>query len=147
MTADSREQIRIGRLLLAALVVGLILNIGEGALHGAILAAATEAAYAVLNRSVAADPMNLLALVALTFAQGALMAWLYAALRPRLGSRWKAAAFVGLAGWLLCSVYAAVYLSSGFPGIFPWDLVWTPVAWQLFEYPLATLAGAAAYGE
>jgi hypothetical protein len=52
----------------------------------------------------------------------------------------------GLVVWFSSSVYAAAYLRSGFPEILPHNLVWVPVAWQLFEYPLAALAGAATSG-
>lgn len=147
MTIDSTEHVRIGRMLAAGLVVGLIMNVGEAALHGGILGEATEAAYAALNRTASADPVNLVSLILLTFSQGLLMAWLYTVVRPRFGARFKAAVCAGLIVWFLSSVYAAVYLHSGFSGILPRDLIWAPVAWQLFEYPLATLAGAATYGK
>ena len=140
-------EIRIGRLLMAGLVAGLIMNIGEAALHAGVLAEATTAAYAALNRTVVPDAMNLVLLIVLTFGQGVLMAWLYAAIRVRFGSRFTAAACVGLAAWFLSSVYSAVYLHAGLPGLFPHNIVWVPVAWQLLEYPLATLAAAAIYRE
>ena len=147
MTINGAKQVRIGRLLIAGLVVGLAMNIGEAVLHGRILAEATRAAYAALKLTAAEDPMNLVWLIALTFVQGMLMAWLYSVTRARFGSRFQTAACVGLVTWVLSSAYAAVYLHSGFPGILPRNLVWLPVAWQLFEYPLATLAGAATYGQ
>ena len=140
-------EIRRGRLLIAGLVAGLIMNIGEAALHAGILGEATTAAYAVLNRTVVPDAKNLVLLIVLTFGQGVLMAWLYAVIRVRFGSRFTAAACVGLVAWFLSSVYAAVYLHAGLPGIFPHNIVWLPVAWQMLEYPLATLAAAATYGE
>ena len=147
MITDSAPPIRIGRLSIAGLVAGLILNIGEAALHAGILGNATTAAYAALNRTVVADPTNLVSLVVMTFAQGILLICLYTVIRPRAGSRFTTAAYVGLAAWFLSSVYSAVYLHAGFPGLFPNNLVWVPVAWQLLEYPLATLAGAATYGK
>jgi len=49
--------------------------------------------------------------------------------------------------WFFSAVYAALYLHSGFAGIFPPGVVWTPVAWELVEFPLAALAGAAVYEE
>ena len=147
MNPHRTQPIRTGRLLLAGLVTGLIINIGEAALHAGILADATTAAYAALNRTIVPDPVNLASLIAVTFAQGVLMAWLYGFIRPRFAGRSSTAVFVGLAAWLLSSVYSAVYLHSGLPGIFPPHLVWIPVAWELAEYPLAILAGAAMYGE
>jgi len=143
MTAE----IRIRRLLIVGLVAGLIMNLGEAALHAGVLGEATTAAYAALNRTVEPDAMNLVLLIALTFAQGVLMAWLYAVIRPGFRSRFTTAMCVGLAAWFLSSVYAAVYLHAGLPGIFPHNIVWMPVAWQLLEYPLATVAAAATYRE
>ena len=147
MTATANQPVRTSRLLLSALVVGLILNMGEAALHGGVLAAATEAAYRALGRAAPVDPLNLVSLVVLTFVQGGVMAWLYVTVRPRFGARFKTAACVGLLGWLLSSVYSAVYLNSGFPGVLPANLIWTPVAWQLIEYPLAMIVGAALHRE
>lgn len=136
-----------GRGLIAGLVAGLIMNVGEAALHAGVLGAPTTAAYTALNRTVLPDAMNLVMLIVLTFAQGILMAWLYAIIRPRFGSRSTAAACVGLSAWFFSSVYAAVYLHAGLPGIFPSNIVWVPVVWQLVEYPVAILAGTATYRE
>jgi len=129
--------------LIAGLVAGLILNIGEAALHAGILGDATTAAYTALNRTIVPNPINLGSLVVVTFLQGIVIAWLYAMIRPRLGSRFMAAACVGLAAWLFSSMYSAVYLHAGLSGLFPADIVWVPVAWELIEYPLALLAAAA----
>jgi hypothetical protein len=147
MTAAQTGPARLGRILLAGLAAGLIMNVGEAVLHGSILAGATQAAYAALNRSDPGNPMNLVSLIALTFAQAGVMVWLYTVIRPRMGSRIRASLWVGLAAWLLSSVYAAVYLNSGLPGILPAQLVWVPVAWQLVEYPLAVLVGASVSGK
>ena len=141
------NQIRIGRLLIAGLVAGLILNVGEAALHAGILGDATTAAYTALNRTIVPNPLNLASLIGVTFVQGIVMTWLYAMIRPRLGSRFAAAACAGLAAWLFSSLYSAVYLHSGLSGLFPLDIVWVPVAWELIEYPLAALAAAAIYGD
>ncbi len=138
---------KTGRLVFAGLVAGVVMNIGEAVLHGGMLADAARTAYAALHLTAPDDPVNLVLLLAVTFAQGMLMAWLYAVVRPRFGARFTAAVCAGLVVWFLSSVYAAVYMHSGLPGILPHNLVWTPVAWQLIEYPLAMLAGAAVYGQ
>jgi len=43
--------------------------------------------------------------------------------------------------WALSAVYSAVYLGSGFAGLFPPGLVWGPVAYELVLYPVAMMAG------
>ena len=137
MTVTNALQIAVGKVCLAGTVAGIVLNIGEAALHGGVLQKSAQAAYAVLNVHPPTDPLQLVSLVLMTFAQGMVMAWLYAVLRARLTSRVKTAACAGLICWLLSCMYAAVYISAGFPGILPHSLVWIPVAWQLIEYLLA----------
>jgi hypothetical protein len=135
------------RVIVGGLVTGLLLNMGEAALHAGVLSSASRAMYAALGRTEPADPMYLVWLVALTFAQGIAALWLYAAIRPRFGPGPKTALCAGLAVWFFSAVYAAVYIYAGFPGLVPGTLVWTPVVWGLVQFPLATLAGAALYRE
>ena len=68
------QPIRTARLLLAGLVTGLVMNIGEATLHAGILGDATTAAYNALNRTIVPDPLNLVSLIGVTFAQGILLA-------------------------------------------------------------------------
>ena len=135
------------RVVLGGLVAGLIMNAGEAALHGGLLADAGRAMYQELGRPLPADPMYLVSLILLTFAQGIVAVGLYAGLRPRGGPGPKTALCAGLSRWFLSAVYAAVYLHAGFPTLVPAAVVWTPVLWALVEFPLATLAGAALYRE
>jgi len=139
--------IRWGRVVAGGLLAGLITNVGEAVLRGALLARAGTEAYLALGRTVTADPVYLASLIALTFAQGVAAVWLYAAIRPRYGPGPGTALRAGLAVWFFSAVYAALYLHSGFPRIFPGNVVWPPVAWELLEFPLAALAGAAVYQE
>jgi hypothetical protein len=82
--------------------------------------------------------LGLTMLVLVTFAQGVTGIWLHAATRIP-------AAILGLALWFLSAAYSATYFYAGFPGVLPDDVVWWPVAWEIVEYPLAMVAGAAVY--
>lgn len=128
--------------VLAGLLAGLVLNVGEGLLHGVVLADQSAAAMTALGKDVAARPSGMILLVAVTFAQGLAGMWLYASMAER--SRAKAVA-VGLTLWLLSGVYSAIYFYAGYPYLLPDDVVWWPVAWELVQYPLAMIAGAAVY--
>ena len=139
--------IKWGRVVAGGLLAGLIMNVGEAILHGALLARAGTEAYLALGRTVPADPANLASLIVLTFVQGIAAVWLYAAIRPRYGPGPGTAIRAGLTVWFFSAVYAGVYLHAGFAGIFPSNVVWPPVGWELVEFPLATLAGAAIYKE
>lgn len=125
-----------GRVIAGGLLAGLVLNIGEAMLHGFVLADQTAAAMTALAKDVTGTPLGLGLLVAVTFAQGLAGMWLYAATR-------RSPVLIGLALWLLSGVYSATYFFAGFPGLIPDGLLWWPVAWEVIQYPLAMLAGAA----
>src|SRR5258708_35656297 len=112
-------RINLGRLIAAGLLAGLILNIGEAGLHAGVLGQAGVDAYKALGREAPHGASFLVMLLAMTFVQGILAMWLYAAIRPRLGPGPKTAVCAGLAGVFFCSGYAAVYLHAVLPGLLP----------------------------
>jgi hypothetical protein len=126
------------RIVLGGLMAGLVLNIGEALLHGTLLSDRTAAAMTTLGRDSVGTPLGLTLLVAATFAQGLVGMWLHAVTR-------EPAILIGLALWFLSALYSATYFYAGFPGLIPDDVVWWPVAWEIVQYPLAMLAGAAVY--
>jgi hypothetical protein len=133
---------RLQRVLLAGLLAGLVLNIGEAVLHGVVLAPATADAMTALGRDGTSSATGLAMLIGITFLQGIIGLWLLALLTARGVTRGRAAVVAGLALWVLSAVYSAIYLSAGFPNVMPDEVVWWPVAWQLVEYPLAIFVGA-----
>jgi hypothetical protein len=130
------------RVVLAGLLAGLVLNIGEAVLHGVVLAPATAEAMAALGRSGASSPLGLSLLIGITFVQGLVGVWLYALLSSRGVTRGRAAIVAGLTLWILSAVYAAIYFSAGFPDVMPAGVIWWPVVWELVEFPLAVFIGA-----
>lgn len=138
---------KIGRLLGAGLLAGLVLNIGEAVLHGVLYADATAAAMRSLGHEISGAGADTAKLVGITFVQGVLGMLIYAGVAPRWGAGPATAVRVGLVLWVLSGVYSAVYLTSGFAGLLPPSLLWQPVAWELVLYPLALIAGAALYRE
>jgi hypothetical protein len=125
-----------GRLIAGGLVAGVVLNIGEAVLHGVLVADQAAAAMTALGKDVTVTHLSLGSLVAATFVQGIVGIWLYSITR-------QSAIVIGLVVWFLSAVYSATYLWAGFPGLLPEGLVWWPVAWELVQYPVAMLAGAA----
>jgi hypothetical protein len=135
------------RWILAGLLAGLVLNVGEAVLHGVVLADATVQAMAALGRGEQSSAAGLAMLIGITFVQGVIGIWLYGLLRAKGRARGAAAIVAGLALWLLSAVYAAIYLGSGLPNLMPAAVVWWPVVWGAVEYPLAIFVGALAYRE
>jgi len=140
-------QINWGRVIGGGLLAGLVMNIGEAALHGGMLGQDGEALFKSLGVSTTPEAWQLPMLIVMTFVLGITSVWLYAAIRPRYGAGPKTAICAGLAVWVLAHLWSGVYLAAGFPGVITPKLAWLPVAWGIIEAPLGTLAGAWLYKE
>lgn len=140
-------KINWGRVILGGLLAGLVMNIGEAALHAGLLGEDTRALLEQRGVSAEGDPARLSMLVVMTFVLGIAAVWLYAAIRPRYGPGPKTALCAGLAVWLFAHLWAGVYLGAGFGDLIPAKLAWLPVLWGFFEAPIGTLAGAWVYKE
>ena len=127
---------------MAGLLAGLVLNIGEGALHGAVIADASAQAMTALGKDVYGSAAGVTALILITFAQGVVGVALWASMKER--SR-GTAVMVGLALWMLSGLYSAIYFWAGYPKLLPDGVVWIPAAWELVQYPLAMVVGTAVY--
>ncbi|MBI4520258.1 MAG: hypothetical protein HY701_05445 [Gemmatimonadetes bacterium] len=132
-------RINVGRAILGGLVAGVVLNIGETILNVPILGAQYDAAMQALGVEPVAGAAIAVFFV-LGFVLGIGQVWLYAAIRPRFGAGARTAVIAGLAVW----AFAAAFPNIGIMvmRLFPSNLLWISLVWTLFEYPLATLAGA-----
>jgi hypothetical protein len=135
------------RVLAGGLVAGLVMNVGEAALHGGVLGADAQALFTRYQLNASPSPVPIVSLILMTFALGIASVWLYAAIRPRYGAGAKTAIVAGMAVWLIAHLWAGVYLGMGFMGLIPPKLAYLPVLWGLVEAPLGTLAGAWLYKE
>jgi hypothetical protein len=147
MEANSMGRINWTRVAVGGLLAGLVMNVSEAALHGGALGADAEALFKSYNVPLTPAPINLVALIVMTFVLGIAAVWLYAAIRPRFGPGPRTAISAGLAVWVFAHLWSGVYLGCGFPGLITPRLAWVPVAWGLVEAPLGTLAGAWLYRE
>jgi hypothetical protein len=132
-------------ILAGGFLAGLVMNVGEAALHAGVLGEETSTLYKTLNAPLPNPAATIPLLVGTTFLMGLTAMWLFAAIHPGFGGRAKTAAIVGVVVWLLSHVWAGVYLGAGYAGIFTIKLAGIPVAWGLFESILATLAGSVVY--
>ena len=135
------------RVVGGGLVAGLVMNIGEAALHGGLLGAESQALFARYGLTLAPSPVPIVSLIVMTFVLGIASVWLYAAIRPRFGAGARTAILAGLAVWVIAHLWSGIYLGMGFPGLITPRLAYLPVAWGLVEAPLGTLAGAWVYRE
>ncbi len=137
-------RINTGRVILGGLVAGLVINIGETILNVPIIGAESDAALQALGL----EPIGggaIAVFVAMGFLLGLLTVWLYAAMRPRFGPGPKTAVIAGLVVWVLGVVLASI--GYGMLGLFPVRLLVIVAVWDLFEMPIASVAGAWLYKE
>jgi hypothetical protein len=139
------SKMNLSRILAGGFLAGLVMNVGEAALHAGVLGEETSTLYKTLNAPLPNPGATIPLLVGTTFLMGFTAMWLFAAIHPGFGGRVKTAAIVGVVVWLLSHVWAGVYLGAGYAGIFTFKLAWIPVAWGFFESMLATLAGSVLY--
>lgn len=137
-------RINAGRVILGGLLAGLIINIGEFILNEMVLKAQWESAMQALNLAPAGGSAIAVFVVG-GFISGLLMVWLYAAVRPRLGTGPKTAVIVGLVVWVFGSLLAL--MPPLLTGMLPSKIVWTLIIWGVFEIPLAAAIGAWPYRE
>jgi hypothetical protein len=137
-------KINFGRVLLGGLVAGLILNLGEWVLNGVVLHQQMQEFF---KRCGFPEPgTNFLVIaVAITFVLGIVIVLGYAAIRPRFGPGPKTAIIAGLFAWFGVVVYQNVI--AGGLGMEPASLLAMVIGWELVEYLLAALVGAALYSE
>ncbi len=138
------NQINLGRVLLAGLVAGLVLNIGEFLLNALVFGKQMEA---ILRRMNIAPPGGSFIAVAvgLTFVMGIVLVLLYALIRPRLGPGPKTAIVAGVIVWFGLYLYAGVI--DGMLYSFPMNFMAIVIVWGLIEYCLGAIVGAWLYKE
>lgn len=138
------SSINTGRVLIGGIVAGLVINVGEFVLNMLILGDEMTASMAKLNLPpVGGQAIGIF--VALAFALGIAMIWLYAAIRPRYSPGPKTALCAGSAVWFFAYVYPSI--GSAVMGFFPVRLIAIGVAWGLAEVLIAAAAGAYFYKE
>lgn len=129
---------------MAALLSGLLLNIGEYVLNHIFLVQLWPSTHAEAE-SVEFSIGQIASGVTIMFAFGLALIWIYAAIRPRFGPGPRTAVIAGLTiwvtGWLLTG---ASFINVG---IFPAGQMLVSIAWGLVEVPLAAVAGAWLYRE
>src|ERR1043166_2879097 len=138
-------KINLGRVILGGIVAGIVIDLFEGVLNGAILSKQWEEVMAGLGKTGVMSVKQIIAFNLWGLAAGLLMVWLYAAIRPRYGAGPRTAACAGIAVWAL-----AYLLGSGVSGImhlFPVGLTLVGIGVGLIETIVAGVAGAAVYKE
>ncbi len=136
--------IRTGRVVVAGLVAGLIINIGESILNVPLAGEALADALRARNLPPVGGS-SIAYFVVMCFLLGILMVWLYAAVRPGLGPGPKTAIIIGVLAWFMTLVWSGGAQVA--MGIMPLSLTLFGLAWGLVEFLIASLVGARLYRE
>ena len=138
------NKINLGRVVIAGLVAGVVLNIGEAILNGLLLAQAMDADFQRMHLTPPGG-IFIVRAVGVTFLLGIVLMFLYAAIRPRFGAGAKTAVCAGLIAWFFVYLYAA-YITEA-QGIISAKVYLLALVWGAVEYPIGAIAGAWMYKE
>lgn len=138
------NKINLGRVLLGGFVAGVVLNIGESVLNVVILGKQMET-YMAEHKFPQMTGSAIGVAIAMTFVLGFVMIFGYAAIRSRFGAGPKTAIIAALFAWFGVVVYPNV-IGAAF-GFIPTNLLLLLLGWEIVEYAIAALVGAALYKE
>jgi hypothetical protein len=136
--------INTGRVIAGGLVAGLIINVVEFVMNMFVLAGDMKAVY---DKMGVTEPAGgaIAGFVILAFLLGLLVAWLYAAIRPRFGAGPKTAAIAALAVW----IGACLFPIAGWVlmGMYPMKLAIIGLVYGFVEILVGGLVAGAMYTE
>jgi hypothetical protein len=133
------------RVLLGGLTGGLLINVSEYVLNEQVLKADWQAAMQSLNRPAETSGNQIALFVAMSFAIGIAITWLYASIRPRFGPGMKTAVIAGLFVWFVG--YVLAFIPPIAFGFFTPTIITMGLVWGLVEVLIASVIGAKIYSE
>jgi len=134
----------VKRVLWGGVLAGLFLNVSEGVLNAGILMDDYQALMDRYGMTEASWAMY--GYVLGTFAFGFVVAWLYAAIRPRFGAGAKTGAIAGTAMWVVAYVVPTVWFTAMGMSLGA-GLTLLALAWGLAELWIAGVIAGWAYQE
>lgn len=108
--------VNTGKVITSGLAAGLLLNVIDFVSNMYIIGDRTKLELDTVNPSLWAslnDPGNIAYFVAIDFALGILIVWLYAAIRPRFGAGPATAIKAGLFTWLIATLMWSFFYFMG----------------------------------
>jgi hypothetical protein len=127
------------RLILAGLAAGMVINIGEFLLNGAIMPEEWDAAMQSLNRSPIGGA-RIVWLTIMSFVLGVIVMSTYVMIKPALGADRRPAIVAALIAWALA--YGLGFGWSFAMGLFSAKIYLLTLGWALVEIVFAATAGA-----
>ncbi|HVD61264.1 MAG TPA: hypothetical protein VNC11_10375 [Gemmatimonadaceae bacterium] len=135
------------KVLTGGLVAGAAISVVGYIVNGVILGDRMAAEANAFRPGMAALMMSSQAItiaIVSNFITGILLVWTYAAVRPRLGPGPRTAATVAGLFWVLGSIVAVGFLTSG---MMSWSLWWETALFWLINLLIAAVIGGKLYSE
>jgi hypothetical protein len=138
--------INMARVFGGGIVAGLVMNVIDAVVNGALLGArwGEETKRLGIEMTGALESQSLTGWIVYDFVGGILILWLYAAIRPRYGAGAKTAIIAGLAFWFITHMAFAAWV---FNGLYSLGIVGASTLGGLVSAALGALAGCALYNE
>lgn len=103
--------INTARVVGGGLVAGVVMNVIDATVNGAMLSARWTSESAALNARInAAGTQSMIGWILVDFIAGVFIVWLYAAMRPRYGAGPGTALKAGFATWFITHVFMAAFV-------------------------------------
>jgi hypothetical protein len=131
------------RIVLGGLAAGLVLDVLDGIINGVIFAPSWFAAYTALGLP-AHNPMIPAYWLSFDLVAGVVIAWLYAAMRPRFGAGPRTAVYAALIVWLISRLTMSSHMADH---VFPASVLLGTSACQLVSAVVAGLLAGRLYKE
>jgi MFS family permease len=132
------------RIVLGGMLAGVFLNVTEGILNAVILMDDYESLMETHQLTGASWAMAGYLLGNFVF--GLVLAWLYAAIRPRFGPGWKTGVYTGTAVFLVAYLVPSIWFSAMGMGLSSGMTV-LALVWGLVEMALAGVIAGWVYQE
>jgi len=137
-------KINMQKVVIGGLIAGVVLNVVDGLLFGAVLKTQMAAAMQALGK----PPMTSAQMpwfIFLDFVAGIGLVWLYAAMRPRYGAGPGTAVKAGVAGWFFAGLLPTLFMWP--MHLMPDNIAILTTVVALVEWPIACAVGAKFYLE
>jgi hypothetical protein len=134
----------VGRVITGGIAAGILINVVESIMNVAVLGDAMRDMYA---RMGVPEPGGgaLVGYIVLGFVLGFALAWLYAAVRPRLGAGPRTAVIAGLFVWVAASLVPVV--GWFLMGMADTGMLFVMLGYTLVEFVAGGLVAGAIYRE
>lgn len=132
------------KVVIAGLAAGLFMNIVDVVSNGVLLESQWAAAMERLGLGTDMTTVGLVSLIAVDFLLGVVVAFLYAAIRPRFGAGPRTGFIAGMIVWVEALL---IYVTLSGTGVYPWSLVVISMALSLITVLGGGYVAARLYSE